>query len=114
MIERLKAIFSTKPSDFQLSIAFVQYSERMGPDGANVPGNSPKMSGPKPYRPNANGGSKPHPAPFWADWGANFNKQSKAIGDGANKWWANMGVQAKNWKAPKWEMPGTVVMVFLC
>lgn len=44
--------------------------------------------------------------PFWDSWGAAFNEQSKKLGDGAGAWWQNVSANSKNWKAPKWEMPG--------
>lgn len=70
----------------------------MGTAGNGAP--KPKISGPKPYNAAA---SKSQP--FWANWGAGLNQQSKQIGDGAGKWWADVTKNSKNWKAPKWEMP---------
>lgn len=44
-------------------------------------------------------------APFWESWGASWNEQSKKLGEGAGSWWKDVS-NTKNWKAPKWEMPG--------
>jgi hypothetical protein len=71
----------------------------------------PKMSGPKPF--NASAAQGANPQPFWAGWGANLNQQSKQIGDGANKWWIDVTKNSKGWKAPKWEMPGKIVLAHL-
>ena len=55
-----------------------------------------------PYSGEAAASSKP----FWENWGQAMNDQSKKLGDGAGAWWKNVTVNSKNWKAPKWEMPG--------
>lgn len=75
----------------------------MGAGAGDVPGKAAKFGANKANGVGANGSKV---QPFWANFGANMNKQSRNLGDGINKWWTNMSAQSKNWKAPKWEMPG--------
>lgn len=48
--------------------------------------------------------------PFWADWGANLNRQSASISKNAQGWWQLQSKNAKKWK---WEMPVKVDVDFL-
>lgn len=98
-IDTLRRFWKISPGEFETSPGFKEYLLAMGTAGNGAP--KPKISGPKPYNAAA---SKSQP--FWANWGAGLNQQSKQIGDGAGKWWADVTKNSKNWKAPKWEMPG--------
>ena len=100
-IETFRAVFSIKPGDFQTTASLTGHYELMGANGA---GKASKMGGPKPRGASVSGGQG---EPFWANFGANLNQQSKNLGDGVNRWWTNVSTQSKTWKPPKWEMPGT-------
>lgn len=100
-IDILQALFSLRPGDFKPSASIEVYSEQMGANGADLPGKAAKLGNAK-----APGAALKKGQPFWADFGKNLNQQSKNLGDGVNTWWTNMSTQSKNWKAPKWEMPG--------
>ena len=76
----------------------------MAAGGAKPPGHGPKISAAKGMSSTAANGAKP--PPFWASWGESFNQQTKNMGDGAGKWWGDVMKQSKQWKAPKFELPG--------
>lgn len=103
-IEKLKALLLLRPEDFSQQDLLGQANM------TKPPNHGPKVSNPKGYNPNAAAvnGAKP----FWADWGQNFNKQTKNIGEGAGKWWSGVMTNSKQWKPPKFELPGGAF--FLC